>query len=251
MTKAASVNTSSTIASTAARPWSCAAPTTAKKMSVDSTLKLPPITSGLAKSAMLSMNEIRKALASPGRINGQVTVRNVRQRLARRVCDASSMLGLTALQHADQDQEGDRREGQHLRDGDAGHAVDPAAARNAEMHRHQIGDDAGAAEQQDQRQADDEGRRDDRQDRQAAQQPFHRQLGAQRNQRQGQAERRAEEADEDCDRHRVPRHAAGPFAIEAAQAPDRLALNIFSMNSAGTKLPSLSLMAEVRIDSSG
>ena len=86
---------SSTMASTAARPWSCDAPTTAKKMSVDSTLKLPPITSGLAKSAMLSMKPIRKALARPGRISGQVTVRKVYQGLARSVCDASSRLGAT------------------------------------------------------------------------------------------------------------------------------------------------------------
>ena len=64
-------------------------------MSVDSTLKLPPITSGLAKSAMLSMKPIRKALARPGRISGQVTVRNVYHELARKVCDASSRLGAT------------------------------------------------------------------------------------------------------------------------------------------------------------
>ena len=64
-------------------------------MSVDSTLKLPPSTSGLAKSAMLSMKEMRKALASPGRISGHVTVRKVRQRLARKVCEASSIEGLT------------------------------------------------------------------------------------------------------------------------------------------------------------
>ena len=84
-----------TIANTAARPWSCEAPTTAKKMSVDSTVKLPPITSGLAKSAMLSMKPIRNALARPGRINGHVIVRNVYQGPARSVCDASSRLGAT------------------------------------------------------------------------------------------------------------------------------------------------------------
>jgi hypothetical protein len=54
------------MASTAAWPWSFCAPTTAKKISVDSTLKLPPSTSGLPKSAMLSMKPSRKALASPG-----------------------------------------------------------------------------------------------------------------------------------------------------------------------------------------
>jgi len=44
---------------------------------------------------MLSIKPSRKALASPGRINGNDTVVNVFQRLARRVCAASSMDGLT------------------------------------------------------------------------------------------------------------------------------------------------------------
>ena len=68
-----------------------------------------------------------------------------------------------ALHDADQHQEGDRREGEQLRDEDAGQAVDPARARNAEPVRQQRRDGARAAEQQDQREADDEGRRDDRQ----------------------------------------------------------------------------------------
>ena len=67
----------------------------AKKISVDSTSKLPPSTSGLPKSAMLSMKPSRKALARPGRISGSETVQKVCQRLARRVCAASSIDGLT------------------------------------------------------------------------------------------------------------------------------------------------------------
>ena len=86
---------SSTSASTAARAWSFCEPTMAKKISVDSTLKLPPSTSGLPKSAMLSMKPSRKALASPGRSSGQVTVLNVTQSSARRVCEASSIEALT------------------------------------------------------------------------------------------------------------------------------------------------------------
>ncbi len=90
------VNASRMMASTAAWPWSFCAPTTEKKISVDNTLKFPPSTSGLPKSAMLSMNPSRNALASPGRIRGQVTDRKVSQAPARRVCAASSSEGLMA-----------------------------------------------------------------------------------------------------------------------------------------------------------
>jgi hypothetical protein len=67
----------------------------AKKISVESTWKLPPRTSGLPKSAMLSMKPRRNALARPGRISGSETVVKVCQREARSVCDASSSDGLT------------------------------------------------------------------------------------------------------------------------------------------------------------
>jgi len=67
----------------------------AKKMSVASTLKLPPNTIGLPKSAMLSMKLSRKALARPGRISGRVTVAKVCMGEARSVCAASSTEGLT------------------------------------------------------------------------------------------------------------------------------------------------------------
>ena len=50
---------------------------------------------GLPKSATDSMNEIRNALAMPGRINGSDTSTNVRQRSARNVCAASSIDGDT------------------------------------------------------------------------------------------------------------------------------------------------------------
>ena len=50
---------------------------------------------GLPKSAIDSMKEIRKALAIPGRINGSDTSMNVRHRLARSVCAASSIDGDT------------------------------------------------------------------------------------------------------------------------------------------------------------
>ena len=82
-------------ASEAARPWSYCAPTIAKKISVDSTEYCPPTTIGLPKSAMLSMNPTRKALARPGLSSGSVTVKKVRRRSARSVWAASSRLGAT------------------------------------------------------------------------------------------------------------------------------------------------------------
>ncbi len=169
------------------------------------------------------MKPIRKALARPGRISGQVTVRKVYQRRGAQGLGGFLEAGSDALQHAQQHHHRDRRERQHLRDGDAGHAVDPAAARDVEQVAEPHRDHAGAAEQQDQRQSDDERRRDDRQDRQRAQQPFHPHAGAQRDQREGQAEQRGQHADEAASATRVPRHAAAARAGDAAQAPDRWA----------------------------
>ena len=65
----------------------------AKKMSVDSTEYWPPTTTGLPKSAMLSMKPTRKALARPGLSSGSVTVKKARRRSARSICAASSRLG--------------------------------------------------------------------------------------------------------------------------------------------------------------
>ena len=74
-----------------------------------------------------------------------------------------------ALHDADQHQEGDRREGEELRDEDSRQAVDPARARHVEPFEEQGRKGARAPEQKDQREADHEGRRDDRQHRQDAQ----------------------------------------------------------------------------------
>ena len=82
-------------ASAAAMPGSSDAPTMAKKISVDNTAYEPPKIIGLPKSAMLSMKPTKKALAKPGLSKGRVTVVKVRQRLARKVCAASSSAGLT------------------------------------------------------------------------------------------------------------------------------------------------------------
>ena len=116
----------------------------AKKISVDSTSKLPPSTSGLPKSAMLSMKPSRKALARPGRISGSDTVTEGLPAIG-----AQRLRGLLhrradAFDDADHDQEGDRREGEHLRDQQAGQAVDPARRLHAEEFGEALRDDARA-----------------------------------------------------------------------------------------------------------
>ena len=127
------MKTSSTSARIAASAWSFCAPTMAKKISVDSTSKLPPSTSGLPKSAMLSMKPSRKALARPGRISGSDTVQKVCQRLARKRLRGLLHRRADAFDDADQHQEGDRREGEHLGDQQAGQAIDPARRLHAEQ----------------------------------------------------------------------------------------------------------------------
>ena len=166
------------------------------------------------------MKPIRKALASPGRISGQVIVRNVYHRLARSVCDASSRTRRDALEDAEQHQQRDRRERQHLSDGDARHAVDPAAARDVEQIADPHGDHTGASEQQDEREPDDEGRRDDRQYGQRAEQRLHRRARAQCHQREGEPEKRGEQADQCRLGHRVPGHTTTMRAGQTTEAPD-------------------------------
>ena len=166
-----SANSVSIQASDAARPWSYCAPTMAKKISVDSTENWPPTTIGLPKSAMLSMKPTRKALARPGFSSGSVTVRKVRRAAGAQRLRRLLQAGRDALHHAAHDHEGDRREGEGLRQPHAEPAVEPARRRDAEGPLQQLVDDAGAAEQQDQAQADDERRRDDRQQRQHLQRP--------------------------------------------------------------------------------
>ena len=128
-----------------------------------------------------------------------------------------------SLQHAEQHQHRDRRERQHLRDGDARHAIDPAAARDVEQVADPNGDHAGAAEQQDQREADDEGWRDDRQNGQHPEQRLHPHARAQCHQREGEPEQRGQHADQRRLRHGVPCHAAASPAGDAVEAPDRRA----------------------------
>ena len=83
------------------------------------------------------------------------------------------------------------------------------------------GDRAGAAEQQDQRKADHEGRRDDRQHAQDAQEPLVPEARAGRDEREGKAERRRPDADEKAEKERVPGDPAAQLRGQAVEAPDR------------------------------
>ena len=159
-------------------------------------------------------------MARPGRIRGSETVEKVRQLSARRVRAASLHRGADALDHADQDQEGDRREGQGLGEPDPGQAIDPARGGDVEGPVHELGDRARAAEQQDQGQADHEGRRDDRQHRQDPQGPLQAKAGARGDQGEGQAEQGRAQAGQHRQQQRVPGDPALHGLAQAAQAPD-------------------------------
>ena len=113
-------------------PGSFWAPTMAKKISVERTSKLPPRTSGLPKSAMLSMKPRRKALARPGRISGRVTVDEGLPAAGAEGLRRLLHRGADAFDDADEDEEGDGGEGERLGDEEAGEAVDPARRLDAE-----------------------------------------------------------------------------------------------------------------------
>ena len=91
-----------------------------------------------------------------------------------------------AFDDADQHQEGDRREGEELGQEHALEAIDPASRGHAHRPFEQLVDQARAAEHQDQRQADHEGRRDDRQHGQHAQRPLEAKAGARGDQGEGE-----------------------------------------------------------------
>ena len=184
------------MASTAARPGSCCAPATAKKIFVDSTSKLPASTIGLPKSARLSTKPSRNALASAGR--KQRPGHGAEHAAARRAQRLRGFLerGADRRQRAVQDHERDRRERQQLRERHARQSVDPARARDAEQRVEPAGDEAGASEQHDERQRDHERRRDDRQDRHQLQHARVALAAALHDQREHEAEQRRQHADD-------------------------------------------------------
>ena len=84
----------------------------------------------------------------------------------------------------------------------------------------------GAAEEQDKREADDEGRRDDRQDRQEPQTLLEGKARAGGDQREGKAEQCRAEGRHDREEKRSPGDAAAAATDDAVEAPDRWILNI-------------------------
>src|SRR5690606_9608813 len=86
--------------------------------------------------------------------------------------------------------------------------------------------DAGAAEQQDQREADDEGRRDDRQDGEEPQPLLEAEAGSGRDQRENEAEDGRAQGGDDREEEGAPGNAATPGVDDAVEAPDRRVDNV-------------------------
>ena len=139
--------------SVAARPWSSCAPTTEKKISVDSTPKLPPRMMGLPKSAMDSMNVIRNALAIPGRISGSEMSTNVRHCPARSVCAASSRAGETPSTTPISTRKAMGVNAKIWRDKHALQAIEPPRWRDGQGPLQQLVDESGSAKEQDEPQS--------------------------------------------------------------------------------------------------
>jgi hypothetical protein len=137
---------------------------------------------------MLSTKPRRNAAASPQRLRG----------LLERRADP--------LHHPEQHQVSDRREGEELRERDAGDRR--SSVRDVEPVGEQLAGRAGTPEKQDHGEADHERRRDDRQDAHDAQQSLVAELGTRRNQREREAEERRAGAHQDGEEHRVPGDAA-------------------------------------------
>ncbi len=123
-------------------------------------------------------------------------------------------------QRAVQDHERDRREGEHLREREAGQAVEPARPRNAKGLRQPSRHEPRASEQHDQRQRDHERRRNDRQDRHELQQPGIALAAALDDEREHETEKRREHADDSREQRRIDRDAAARAAAQAVETPD-------------------------------
>ncbi|MNS64726.1 hypothetical protein D3C72_978640 [compost metagenome] len=128
--------------------------------------------------------------------------------------------------HADQHQKRDGREGKDLRNPDAGHAIKPAARFDTEEIGKPFGDDAGATEKQRQSKADDERRRDDRQNRQKPQALLEGKARAGGDQCKAKAEHSRTEGRHQGQEQRAPRDTATLFTHYATEAPDAGILDI-------------------------
>ncbi|MEY9833209.1 hypothetical protein ABIA25_005087 [Sinorhizobium fredii] len=125
------------------------------------------------------------------------------------------------LDDADQHQEGDRRERKNLSDPDAGQTIEPTAGLDAEHCGNRLGDNAGAAEQQRQSQADNEGRRDDRQHRQQPKALLETEAGTGRDQREGKPQQGRAARGHHRKPEGAPGNAAAAGADQAIKAPNR------------------------------
>ena len=127
--------------------------------------------------------------------------------------------GADTIDDPDQDQEGDRREGQHLGDPDARQAVKPAAKLKPRQRLDPLRHHARPAQHHRQGKADDEGRGDDRQDGQQAERFLEGKGGARGDQSKGEAQCRGPGGGADRQEEGAPRDAA-IAARQAGQRPD-------------------------------
>ena len=127
--------------------------------------------------------------------------------------------GADGLHHPDQNQEGDWRERQQLRNQHAGEAVDPAGRLQAELPRHKLSHIARQAKQQNNRQADDKGRRDDRQQREGFEKSTKAHAGAGQHQGECQTQKRRQETHHDTQHQGIPGGTAVGAGTQATQPP--------------------------------
>ena len=125
-----------------------------------------------------------------------------------------------AFHDPDQDEERDRREGEDLCDPDTGKPIQPPARLDSEEVRQPNSNKPCAAEQQRQRQADDEGRRDDRQDGEEPQALLESESRPGCHESEGKTEKGRAGRGHDRKKEGSPRDTAASFADHAVQAPD-------------------------------
>src|SRR4029077_2913904 len=113
------------------------------------------------------------------------------------------------------------RESKQLRYTHARPAIDPARSRQAEPIGEEARHRAGATEQQDDGEADDKRRCDNREHSQGAQRGFEPKTRARDDQRASKAQRRRARRDDERKKKAVPRDTAAQSARYAIEAPDR------------------------------
>jgi hypothetical protein len=141
-------------------------------------------------------------------MSGSEIVANVRAGSARKGLRRLFHGRAHALRDADEDEERHRREREELREQHAREPIDPAAGRHVERPLDQLVHDPRAAEDEDQAQPDDEGRRHDGEDCERADEAPRRERRARHDEREGEPEQRAAGRREEGEEKRVPRRSA-------------------------------------------